>query len=90
MKRRTFVRGTAAAAVASLRGHAMAQTTRARILRFVPQANLTVLDPIFTSTSVTRSHGYLIYDTLFASPPTIVSTRRWQRAFHPRRMGGPT
>ena len=65
MKRRTFVRGAAAAAVAAVRGPAIAQTIRARTLRFVPQASLAVLDPIFTSASVTRSHGYLIYDTLF-------------------------
>jgi peptide/nickel transport system substrate-binding protein len=65
MKRRTFVRSSAAAAAVLLSSHTRAQTSRARTLRFVPQANLTVLDPIFTSTSVTRSHGYLIYDTLF-------------------------
>jgi peptide/nickel transport system substrate-binding protein len=65
MRRRTFVHGAAAAASVSLTGYAEAQTARARVLRFVPQTNLTVLDPIFTSTSVTRGHGYLIYDTLF-------------------------
>ena len=65
MHRRTFVRGAAAAALASARGPAIAQTARARTLRFVPQANLTVLDPIFTATPATRNHGFLIYDTLF-------------------------
>jgi peptide/nickel transport system substrate-binding protein len=67
MKRRTFVRSAAGAAMATLGGHTVAQTAPARTLRFVPQANLTVLDPIFTSASVTRSHGYLIYDTLFGA-----------------------
>ena len=28
--------------------------------------NLTILDPIWTTAYVTRNHGYLIYDTLFA------------------------
>jgi peptide/nickel transport system substrate-binding protein len=36
-----------------------------RVLRIVPQAGLTILDPIWTRAYVTRNHGYLIYDTLF-------------------------
>ena len=36
------------------------------ILRFVQNGNLTILDPIWTTAYVTRNHGYLIYDTLFA------------------------
>jgi peptide/nickel transport system substrate-binding protein len=32
----------------------------------VPQANLTALDPIWTSAIVTQMHGYHVYDTLFA------------------------
>lgn len=36
------------------------------VLRVVPHANLTYLDPIWTSVYITRNHGYLIYDTLFA------------------------
>lgn len=36
-----------------------------RVLRFVPQADLASLDPIWTTAGVTRTHGYLVYDTLF-------------------------
>lgn len=36
------------------------------VLRVVPHANLTLLDPTWTSIYITRNHGYLIYDTLFA------------------------
>ena len=36
-------------------------------LRFIPQANLTVLDPVWTTAFVTRNHGYMIYDTLFGT-----------------------
>src|SRR5271154_4694120 len=43
---------------------ALAQT---KVLRFVQNGNLTILDPIWTTAYVTRNHGYLIYDTLFAS-----------------------
>ncbi|MEJ1939297.1 ABC transporter substrate-binding protein, partial [Nostoc sp. NIES-2111] len=42
-----------------------AQSVRARTLRFVPQADLTILDPIVTSAYVTRNHALLVYDTLY-------------------------
>jgi peptide/nickel transport system substrate-binding protein len=35
------------------------------VLRFVPQANLSLLDPIFTTAGPTQCHGWAIYDTLF-------------------------
>jgi peptide/nickel transport system substrate-binding protein len=35
------------------------------VLRFVPQANLSLLDPIFTPAAPTACHGWAIYDTLF-------------------------
>jgi len=69
MRRRTFLRTAAGGAAASAlpRRFAIAQTTRARTLRFVPQANLTLLDPIFTTALVTINHGWAIYDTLFGA-----------------------
>lgn len=39
---------------------------QSKVLRFVQNGNLTILDPIWTTAYVTRNHGYLIYDTLFA------------------------
>ena len=36
-----------------------------RILRIAPHTSLTILDPIWTKSYITRNHGYLIYDTLF-------------------------
>ena len=44
---------------------AIAQPAGAHTLRFVPQNNLSVLDPIFTTASGTTNHGWAIYDTLF-------------------------
>src|SRR5258708_20017685 len=38
-----------------------------RVLKFVPQADLRILDPITTTAYITRNHGYMIYDTLFAT-----------------------
>lgn len=35
-------------------------------LRFIPHADLKILDPIWTTAYITRNHGYMIYDTLFA------------------------
>ena len=36
-----------------------------RVLRFVPQADVTALDPVWTSVYVTRNHAYLVFDTLY-------------------------
>lgn len=35
------------------------------MLKFVPQADLAVLDPVWTTTYQTRDHGFLVFDTLF-------------------------
>jgi len=35
-------------------------------LRFIPQADLRTLDPIWTTAYITRNFGYMVYDTLFA------------------------
>ena len=35
-------------------------------LKFIPHADLKNLDPIWTTAYITRNHGYMIYDTLFA------------------------
>src|SRR3954452_22889022 len=37
-----------------------------KTLRFIAQADLRSLDPIWTTAYITRNHGYLVYDTLFA------------------------
>lgn len=36
-----------------------------RVLRFVPQANLTSPDPIWTTAAVTENHGWTVFDTLY-------------------------
>jgi peptide/nickel transport system substrate-binding protein len=66
MDRRSFLRaGAGGVAVSSLPRIAVSQPASTRVLRFVPQANLTVLDPIFTTAAVTANHGWMVYDTLF-------------------------
>jgi len=63
IKRRTFLAGSAAALAAP----AIAQSDKNnnRLLRFIPQADLTVLDPMWTTAYVTRNHGFMVFDTLF-------------------------
>jgi peptide/nickel transport system substrate-binding protein len=67
MKRRTFGALTAGAVVAA-GSTATITTARAadKVLRFVQNGNMPVLDPIWTTAYVTRTHGYFIYDTLFS------------------------
>jgi peptide/nickel transport system substrate-binding protein len=65
MDRRSLLRGSAALAAGAFAAPALAQPAGNRVLKFVPQANLTSLDPIWTTATVTRNHGYLVYDTLY-------------------------
>src|SRR6195952_4090530 len=65
MKRRTLLQGAVAAPFVPAK-FAVAQPASARTLVFVPQANLTLLDPIFTTAQPTVHHGWAIYDLLFA------------------------
>ncbi len=44
---------------------ALAQPASARTLRFVPQSDVTVLDPLWSTAFVSRNHAYLVYDTLY-------------------------
>jgi len=63
VKRRTFMQTASAAALPT--SFAIAQPADARTLRFVPQANLTLLDPIFTTAQPSVNHGWAVYDLLF-------------------------
>ena len=69
MTRRLFVQAMAATALAagfSVQVQAQNAVPANKVFRFVPHANLAVLDPIWTTAYVTRNHGYMIYDTLFS------------------------
>ena len=66
MKRRTFLRATAAAAATSLAAPAVfAQTAREKTLRVAPITALSSVDTVFNTSLVTTNHGYAAYDTLF-------------------------
>ncbi|MDB5413052.1 MAG: transporter substrate-binding protein [Rubritepida sp.] len=64
MKRRTLLAGSMLGA-ASLARPALAQPAGSRVLKFVPQADLAIVDPMRTTAYVTRNHGYLVFDTLY-------------------------
>ncbi len=65
MHRRGFLAGSAATMAGGtlLARPAIAQPVRPLI--FVPQANLTSLDPIWTTATVTRNYAFLVFETLY-------------------------
>ncbi len=52
-------------ASAGLAAPRAARSQPARVLRFVPQADLAVLDPIWTTATVTGTHALMVFDTLY-------------------------
>ncbi|HEX4928851.1 MAG TPA: ABC transporter substrate-binding protein [Burkholderiales bacterium] len=61
---RRFAAGLVLAAGVAAGSAAFAQ---GKVLRFIPEADLRILDPIWTTAYVTRNHGYMVYDVLFAT-----------------------
>ena len=70
MKRRHVLIGGAALAGSSLARPSLAQP--AKVLRFVPQANLSSPDPIWTSATVAFIHGYMVWDLLYGLDDQLV------------------
>lgn len=56
----------AGAATLAFGSKAQAEATSGKTLRFIAQADLRVLDPIWTTAYITRNHGYMAFDTLLA------------------------
>jgi peptide/nickel transport system substrate-binding protein len=70
MQRRSFLASTAGLSAAGLAmtglaAPALAQGEAGQVLRFVPQADLSILDPLNTTAYPTRNHGHLCWDTLY-------------------------
>jgi peptide/nickel transport system substrate-binding protein len=63
LRRKLFAIAAAAVAMAGLAASAQADKT----LRAVMHSDLKILDPIWTTAYIVRNHGYMIYDTLFAT-----------------------
>ncbi len=60
MRRRDLLK---AAPLPFLPAPAIAQAQKP--LRFVPQANLSALDPVWTTATVVINHSFMVYDTLY-------------------------
>jgi peptide/nickel transport system substrate-binding protein len=61
VRRRSFLAATAA----SLALPSVAQAQSKRVLKFIPFADLAILDPLATLGYITLCHGYMVYDTLY-------------------------
>ncbi len=61
MRRRTFLAATAA----QLAMPAIGSAAGSKLLKFIPQSDLAVIDPVWTTAYVTRNHGYMVWDTLY-------------------------
>ena len=66
MTRREFAMTASAASLAVAGFGSRATGGDAKTLRFVMRNDLRVLDPMCTTAYVTRNHGYMVFDTLFA------------------------
>jgi peptide/nickel transport system substrate-binding protein len=70
MKKKTTIGrrelGVLAAGAAATAMAARPAAAATKTLKYVRNGNLAQLDPIWTTAYVTRDHGYMIYDTLFA------------------------
>ena len=64
MRRRDILK-TASVGALALAAPRLALGADTATLRFVPQADLAVLDPVFTTAYVTRNHAFMVFDTLY-------------------------
>ena len=72
MRRRAFLQSAVVAAAAStLASPHIARGADLKVLRFVPQANLANLDPIWTTLYVVRNASVLFWDTLYGVDSTL-------------------
>ena len=63
--RRGFLKTAAVAATGALAAPRLSLAADAKTLRFIPQANLANLDPIWTTQYVVRNGALLIWDMLY-------------------------
>jgi peptide/nickel transport system substrate-binding protein len=72
---------SAAALAAPRLGSAQGQPGR-RVLRFVPQADLALLDPIHSVAFVSRNHAMMVYDTLYGWDAELRAPANGRGAHH--------
>jgi peptide/nickel transport system substrate-binding protein len=83
LSRREVLGGVVAAAGAMALGAPSAHAQkRGQTVRFVAQADLKILDPVWTTAYITRNHGYLVYDTLFGTDENLQIQAADGRSLH--------
>jgi peptide/nickel transport system substrate-binding protein len=58
-------RAVLTASAATLAAPRIARAQTARVLKFIPQSDLLVLDPIWSAAYVVRNHAMMVFDTLY-------------------------
>jgi peptide/nickel transport system substrate-binding protein len=79
MERRSFLTASAVAA-GSLAMPRVARSQDSKVLKFIPQVDPSILDPVTTSAYIARNHGFAVFDTLFGQDSTF--------AAQPQMVGG--
>jgi len=73
MHRRNFLAATGAGAAAlGLARPSVVSAQGARVLKFVPQADLASLDPVWSTTLVTGMHSYMVWDRLYGLDEMLI------------------
>jgi peptide/nickel transport system substrate-binding protein len=83
MHRRAFLKsvaGAGALTAAGLATPAVSQRAAARTVRFVPQADLSNFDPVWSTTVVVRNASALVWDMLYGIDATLTPQRQMVEA----------
>ena len=76
--RRNALKG---AAMLPLAAPSIAAAESARVMTFVPQSELNSIDPAWIPAANVRTHGYLVFDTLYGIDDHYrAARRRWSKA----------
>ncbi len=81
MRRRQFMQ-TSLATGAALAAPRIARADQNRVLKFIPQSDLAVTDPVWTTADVTRNHAHMVFDNLYGLDASY--------AAHPQMVEGHT
>ena len=60
-------RSLLATSAVALATPSIARAAGSNVMKFIPQSDLTILDPLWTTAYVTRNHGLMVFDTLYGS-----------------------
>ena len=64
MRRRQFLAASLATG-AAMAAPSIVRAEASRVIKFIPQSDVTVIDPIWSTAYVSRNHGMMVFDTLF-------------------------